>query len=148
MAWFRTTSNSNGRPSCGAQPVHCVNYVWYHLPDGHDLDIGYTFGIRPVATCQSHGYVPHSTLLVQKKVHQKAGKTEAGDQYLGFTAILIESYALETAWNIAFCIFCSLKYVPVDNFFDATLTQVDVSQSFFIILSLALVHPCFLKRFL
>jgi hypothetical protein len=63
---------------------------------------------------------------------QNEGKSETSDQYLGIVTILVESYALETVWNIGFCIFCGLNLEPVDNFFDATIIQADVSHSFFV----------------
>jgi hypothetical protein len=56
------------------------------------------------------------------------GKSETSDQYLGIVALLIESYALETVWNIAFCLFCAFKLEPVDHFFDPTIIQVDVRE--------------------
>jgi hypothetical protein len=74
----------------------------------------------------------------QRDNSQNEGKSETADQYLGIAAIFIESYALETAWNLAFCVSCNLKYAPLDNFFAPTVIQVDVSLPFFF--SLALYH--------
>jgi hypothetical protein len=56
-------------------------------------------------------------------------KSETSDQYLGIVALLIESYTLETVWNITFCLFCTFKLEPVDHFFDLTIIQVDVHES-------------------
>jgi hypothetical protein len=83
--------------------------------------------------------------LAAREDSQNEGKTESSDQYLGIVAILVESYTLETVWNIGFCIFCGLNLVPVDNFFDVTVVQVDVSRSFFVKVSLEFAHLCFPK---
>lgn len=48
-------------------------------------------------------------------------------QYLSIATMLIESYALSTAWNIGFLIAHVLENGPAHNFFNNTVAQVEVS---------------------
>ncbi|EKM75605.1 hypothetical protein AGABI1DRAFT_109358 [Agaricus bisporus var. burnettii JB137-S8] len=61
------------------------------------------------------------------------GKTDMAAQYLSIATMLIESYALSTAWNISFLIAHILKNGPAHNFFNNTVAQVEV-LSYFLVL--------------
>lgn len=56
------------------------------------------------------------------------GRSDIAGQYLGIATMLIESYALDTLWNIGTIISYSLKYAPTVNLFITCTIQVDVSN--------------------
>ncbi|KAF7782084.1 hypothetical protein Agabi119p4_1460 [Agaricus bisporus var. burnettii] len=73
-------------------------------------------------------------LMLIRQTHIKImGKTDVAAQYLGIAAMLIESYALSTIWNIGYLIAYILKNPPAHNFFENSATQVEV-LSYFLVL--------------
>ncbi|EKM75284.1 hypothetical protein AGABI1DRAFT_132421 [Agaricus bisporus var. burnettii JB137-S8] len=76
-----------------------------------------------------------SRLMVVRRKHIKImGKTESAAQYLGITAMLVESFALAVVWILALLI-CPLfeSAIPAYNFFNASAVQIQVLTYFLII---------------
>jgi hypothetical protein len=56
-----------------------------------------------------------------------SGKTDIAAEYLGIVAMLVEPYALNTAWNIGYVVAYILRDGPAHNFF--TLSRLDIEVS-------------------
>ncbi|XP_006457305.1 hypothetical protein AGABI2DRAFT_196070, partial [Agaricus bisporus var. bisporus H97] len=72
-------------------------------------------------------------MLIRQKHINLMGNTDIAAQYLGIAAMLIESYALSTAWNIGYLIAYILKNPPAHNFFTNCAVQVEI-LSYFLVL--------------
>ncbi|XP_006457249.1 hypothetical protein AGABI2DRAFT_123117 [Agaricus bisporus var. bisporus H97] len=72
-------------------------------------------------------------LFIRQKHIKLLGNTDIAAQYLSIAAMLIESYALSTAWNIGYLIAYILKNPPAHNFFENSLAQVEI-LSYFLVL--------------
>ncbi|EKM75595.1 hypothetical protein AGABI1DRAFT_132132 [Agaricus bisporus var. burnettii JB137-S8] len=71
-------------------------------------------------------------MLIRQKHIKLMGKTDITAQYLGIVAMLIESYTLSTAWNIAFSIGYLLKNPFAQNFFSRSNVQIAVLSYFLV----------------
>ncbi|KAF7782110.1 hypothetical protein Agabi119p4_1486 [Agaricus bisporus var. burnettii] len=65
-------------------------------------------------------------LLIRRRHIELMGKTDIAAQYLGIAAMLIESYALTTAWNIGYLIAFILNNPPMNSFFGRSGAQVEI----------------------
>ncbi|EKM75289.1 hypothetical protein AGABI1DRAFT_109562 [Agaricus bisporus var. burnettii JB137-S8] len=72
-------------------------------------------------------------MLIRQKHIKLMGKTDVAAQYLGIAAMVIESYALSTVWNICYLVAYILKDPPTHNFFENTTTQVEVLTYFLVL---------------
>ncbi|KAF7782111.1 hypothetical protein Agabi119p4_1487 [Agaricus bisporus var. burnettii] len=69
-------------------------------------------------------------MLIRQKHIRLMGKTDISTQYLGIAAMLTESYALCTPWNIGYLIAYILRNPPAHNFFGRTGTQIGILSYF------------------
>jgi hypothetical protein len=68
-----------------------------------------------------------TSIGVQWRLKHRSGETDIAAQYLGIVAMLVESYALNTAWNISYIIAYILRNGPAHYFFTLSRSQIEVS---------------------
>ncbi|XP_006456929.1 hypothetical protein AGABI2DRAFT_181347 [Agaricus bisporus var. bisporus H97] len=71
--------------------------------------------------------------LVRREHIKLMGRSDIAGQYLGIATMLIESYALDTLWNIGTIISYSLKYAPTVNLFITCTIQVDILANYLVV---------------
>ncbi|EKM79764.1 hypothetical protein AGABI1DRAFT_127448 [Agaricus bisporus var. burnettii JB137-S8] len=71
--------------------------------------------------------------LVRREHIKLMGRSDIAGQYLGIATMLIESYALDTLWNIGTIISYSLRYAPTVNLFITCTIQVDILANYLVV---------------